>query len=89
VILNAEEIRRYVQNRYIEPARRRGEKEVTIRAGDVHDEMGLRARQPLVCETLRGKKLQQQSNVKLIDERPGKNVHQHHAKNIWYTYQVL
>ena len=87
--MSAEEIRKYVQNRYIEPARRRREKEVTIRAGDIHDELGLRARQPLVCETLRGEKLQQQCNVKLIDERWGKNVHQRHARNIWYTYRLL
>jgi hypothetical protein len=79
----------HVQNRYIEPARRRGEKEVTIRAGDIHDEMGLKARQPLVCDALRGKKLQKQCNIKLINERWGKNVHQRHARNIWYTFQLL
>ena len=87
--MSAEEIRKYVQDRHIEPARRRGEKEVAIRTGDIHDEMRLRARQPLVCDTLRGKKLQQQCNVKLIDERWGKNVHQRHARNIWYTYRLL
>jgi len=79
----------YVHDRYIEPARRRGEKQVVIRAGDIHDEMRLRNRQPLVCATLKGKKLLKQCNVRLVDERPGPNVYQEHTRNIWYTYELL
>jgi len=86
--LSAEEIRVYVQRQYIEPARRRDEKQVTIRAGNIHDEMNLSDRQPLVCDTLRGKKLQGQCNVRLINERWGRNVNQRHAKNIWYTFEL-
>ena len=33
--LSAKEIRANVQRRYIEPTRQRGEKKVTIRAGDM------------------------------------------------------
>ena len=87
--MSAEEIRTYVQNQYIEPARNRGQKEVTIRAGDIHDEMGLSALQPLVCDTLRGRKLERQCNMKLIGERWGKHIHQQHGRNIWYTYRLL
>ena len=87
--VSAEEIRRYVQNRIIEPARRRGERIIVIRAGDVHDEMGLKNQQPLVCDVLRSKILQRQCNVQLIDERWGKRVHQPHARNIWFTYRIL
>jgi len=87
--LSVETIIDYVQNQYIKPARHRGEKQITIRAGDVHDEMKLVNRQPLVCEILRGSKLENQCNVKLLDERWGQNVHQHHARNIWYTYEIL
>jgi len=87
--LSAEEIRAYVQRQYIEPARRRRESRVTIRAGDIHDEVNLNHRQPLVCDTLRGRKLQEECNIRLIDERRGPNVHQRHAKNIWYTYELL
>ena len=89
--MSAEEIRSYVQNQYIKPARRRGDKKVTIRAGDIHDEMGLSNLQPHVCDVL-GKnrsKLEEQCNIKLINEEWGKNVNQHHAKNIWYTYELL
>lgn len=87
--LSAEEIRLYVQRQYMELARRRGENEVTIRAGDIHDEMNLSGHQPLVCDTLRGRKLQKQCNIRLINERRGRNVHQRHAKNIWYIYEML
>lgn len=87
--LSADEIRAYVQRRYITPARSKGEREVTIRAGDVHDEMKLSHRQPLVCDTLRGEIMQEQCHIKLKNERRGRNVHQRHAKNIWYTYRLL
>jgi len=87
--LSAEEIRSYVQRQYIEPARLQGERELTIRAGDVHDEMNLSHRQPLVCDTLRGRKIQEQHNIRLINERWGRKVHQRYAKNIWYTYRLL
>ena len=85
----AQKIRDYVQENYMEPARKRGVDDATIRAGDVHDGMGLHNSQPLVCDTLRGKKIQRQCNIKLIKERRGENVTQKHAPNIWYTYQLL
>ena len=84
----AQEIVAYVKHQYVEPARHKGEKQIVIRAGDVHDEMKLANRQPLVCDTLRGAELQKQRNIRLIDERPGKNVHTHHARNIWYTFEL-
>jgi hypothetical protein len=34
----ADEIRDFAYKRYIQPARQRGERQVTIRAGDVHKE---------------------------------------------------
>lgn len=89
--VSADEIRTYVMNQYVEPYRKRGKKELTIRAGDIHNEMGLDNLQPLVCDTLgrNRRKLEKQCNIKLINEGWGKNVHQRHAKNIWYTYELL
>ena len=37
----ADDIRQYIKNSYISPARRRGQDIVIIRAGDVDREMGL------------------------------------------------
>ena len=52
----ADRIRSFVNKEYVEPARRRGESSVTVRAGDVHRALGLKNRVPLVCSALRGKK---------------------------------
>ena len=87
--VSAEEIRRYVRNQIIEPARRRGKRIIVIRAGDVHDWMRLKNRQPLVCDVLRSKIFQRQCNVELIEERWGRRVHQPHARNIWFVYRTL
>jgi len=87
--VSAEEIRRYVRNQIIEPARRRGKRIIVIRAGDVHDWMRFKNRQPLVCDVLRSKIFQRQCNVELIEERWGRRVHQPHARNIWFVYRIL
>lgn len=87
--MSADEIREYIQRKYIEPARQRDENKITIRAGDVHDGMRLKDRQPLVCDTLRGSKLHKQCKIRLVNEKWGENVHQQYAKNIWFTYQIL
>jgi len=86
--LSVPEIITHIQERYIEPARSRGEKRVVIRAGDIHDEMELKDRQPLVCHTLTSGKLLKQCNMRLVSEKRGPNVHQKHARNIWYTYEL-
>ena len=49
---SANEVRRYARERYIEPALRRGERKIQIRAGDVHKQLTLKNRVPLVCQAL-------------------------------------
>ena len=88
VELSVPEIIAYVRDQYIEPARKRGERQVVIRAGDVHVEMELKHRQPLVCHTLTSEKLLRQCNMRLVNEKRGPRVHQKHAPNIWYTYEL-
>ncbi len=48
----AEWIRRYALDQYVEPARLAQERTVTIRAGDVHRNLGLTSRVPAVCSAL-------------------------------------
>ena len=62
----SDEVRAYVSEKYIEPARRRGERTVTVRAGDVHKALGLRNRVPLVIQALTSGLFQQLSAVHLI-----------------------
>ncbi len=58
----ADRIRLYALNRFIEPARERGAKEVSIRAGDIAAAMGLMAF-PNICQALGGKKFQRLAQV--------------------------
>ncbi|WP_236547825.1 AAA family ATPase [Sphingomonas sp. AX6] len=55
----ANRIREYVLAHYIEPAKSRGDATVTIRAGDVHKELGLSAQLPNVCQAIEGEKLRE------------------------------
>lgn len=48
----ADEVRAYCGKRYVQPARRNGDKEFSIRAGDVHGAMGYKNRLPLVCSAI-------------------------------------
>jgi hypothetical protein len=80
-----DEIREYVCKNYIEPARERGQKEITIRAGDIHNEMGLVSRMPAVCSAL-GSKMDKICNVEIlkIDAPPSGQ-----GANFYVTYKIL
>lgn len=60
-----EQIREYVCENYIKPARQRGETEIRIRAGDVHSKMGLISRIPAVCSALKSK-MEQRCEVEIL-----------------------
>jgi len=79
----ADEIREYVLVNYIEPARRRGESTVTVRAGDVHKAMGSKDRMPAVAGALGATKFEQYANVRLI-RREGP----HQGANLHLTFEV-
>jgi hypothetical protein len=64
----AEEIRHFVFEHYIKPAKERGETKLVVVSGDVHARMGLKDRMPAVCSVLRGSKLQDSFGVQLIQE---------------------
>ena len=48
----ADDVRSHCIKHYVEPARRSGAYTVTIRAGDIHEELNLSSKQPLVCAAL-------------------------------------
>ncbi len=64
----ADRIRLYAIKNYINPARKRNEKAVSIRSGDIHSAMKLHGNHANVCQTLRGKALQGLADVKLLSE---------------------
>lgn len=67
---SAEAIRRYALKKYIEPARRTGQRRVQIIAGDVHRGMRLKNRVSNVCSAL-GSKVFLKDNGLVIEEMSG------------------
>ena len=62
----ADYVRRYCKENYIDPARARGEKTVTIRSGDVHSALNYRNRYPLVCSAIGSNLFEELCSVKRI-----------------------
>jgi len=79
----ADEVRQFIRNQYIEPAKQRGESRVQIISGDVHSLMNLNSRMPLVCEVLRGQKLLSMCNISLVEERRRQNVKNNSSTNLF------
>jgi hypothetical protein len=64
-ITRADRVRQYVLTECIRPARERGDREVSVTAGDVHKALGLKNRIPLVCAALRSARFQAANNLRL------------------------
>ena len=79
----ADEIRKFVYEKYIRPACERGKKRITIRAGDVHREMGLVSRMPAVCSALGARKFESMYDVKLV-RREGPT----QGANVYFTFEL-
>lgn len=62
----ADQIRQYVIDHYIQPARAAGKKLITIQAGNIHTEMHLEDRLPNVCSSLDAQKFYGQADVTLV-----------------------
>lgn len=80
-----DKIRKFVCENFIEPARKRGEKEITIRAGDVHSRMGLSSRMPAVCSALKSK-IDRLCNVEILDIKTPLSGQ---GANFYVTYKIL
>ncbi len=80
----SDEIREHVIRRHIDPARAAKEKELTLRAGDIHKELGYRQRMPAVCSVLGSNRLEMEAQVKRLRmEGP------HNGSNACFTYAIL
>jgi len=60
---SAKRIRAYVNDAFIEPARRAGVDETSVTAADVHKDLRLHNRMPAVCSAIDSKKFQDQFGV--------------------------
>jgi 5-methylcytosine-specific restriction protein B len=79
----SDDIRKFAYEEYIEPARKKGLSEVTIRSGDLHNKMGLKNRMPAVCGALGTDSFKTQYSVKLIRRSPVTN-----GANVYFTFQI-
>ena len=66
---SADEIRDYVINQIITPARIMGKRFVIVRSGDIHKAMNLRNSMPNVCSAIDTNKILIKSGAKLISRK--------------------
>lgn len=65
----ADSIRMHTRLRYVDPARRAGEKTVAVRAGDVARDWSLNNRIPAICSALESKLFLKQAGLRLLERR--------------------
>ena len=79
-------IRRHAYEKYVLHAQRRKEKIISINVGDVHREMGLSNRVPLVCAALGSKKFLQEHGLRIVS-KTGPPSGQ--STTVTYTYEIV
>ena len=65
----SDQVIQYVQRLYIEPAKKRGDSAVSIKAGDVHKALRWSNRVPSVCQALSSKRFLEQNHLTLIEKQ--------------------
>ena len=79
----ADNIRQYVLEHLIEPARLERRSELTVRAGDIHKQMRLHQAMPPVCSALGTRKFLDLAAVSLQDRRGPIN-----GSNVYFIYDL-
>lgn len=80
----ADRIRYFVRDRFIEPERAAGQAEVTIVAGRVADDMNLHGSMPAICSALGGNKILKVAHVDRLG-RTGP----HSGRTATFTFKLL
>ena len=62
----AEQVREYVNDHYIVPARAAGRRTIQVMSGPIHEALGLHRLLPCVCDALRARKFESKYGVHLI-----------------------
>jgi 5-methylcytosine-specific restriction protein B len=65
----SDQVLQYVQRSYIEPAKKRGDSSVSVKAGDVHKALRWNNRVPSVCQALASKRFLEQNHLTLIEKQ--------------------
>jgi hypothetical protein len=67
-VSSSDAVRRHAYEKYVLEALRRKEKLISINVGDVHREMGLSNRVPLVCAALGSKKFLKEHGLRIVSK---------------------
>jgi len=79
----ADRIREFADEHYIQPARERGERQFTIRAGDLHDDMELLQRLPAITGALGADKFCAEYRVRRVSVEGPIN-----GANCFWTFEI-
>jgi hypothetical protein len=82
----ADKIRIHGRERYVIPARKRGERRFSIRAGDVVNDLGTSGRTPSVCSALKTHQFLRDNGLRLVDSSGPKSGQ---GTTVTYTYEFV
>ncbi len=82
--VTSDEIRQFVRDAYIDPARKAGQREIDVRAGEVHSRMHLKSAMPHVCSAIGAIKFLAYARVMLLRREGPQN-----GGNMVFTFEVL
>jgi hypothetical protein len=83
ILRPSDRVRDHVKRKYIDPAKKEGKKSLSIRAGDIHKELGFSRRIPVVCSALRSRRLQKNCDIVLTYVGGPNN-----STNTTFTYKL-
>jgi hypothetical protein len=80
---HTDRIRQFALEQYVHPALLDGRGQITIKAGDVHRQMGLTNALPAVCNALGGKRFAEIANVSLVNRTGPPN-----GSNVFFEFTI-
>jgi hypothetical protein len=83
---HADKIRLHGRERYVLPARERGEARFSIRAGDVVHALGMNGRTPAVCSALRTHQFLRENRLRLVETSGPKSGQ---STTVIFTYEFV
>ena len=79
----SDQIRNHIIEYHVKPAQNKRAKELTLRAGDIHNELGYSDRMPAVCSVLGSNRLEREAGIRRL-RREGP----HNGANVYFVYSL-
>ncbi len=81
---HADDVREYCMVAYVDPARKKGKRNIKIRSGDVHSALNYRNRYPLVCSSIGSNLFEELAQVSRVSIDGPLN-----GSNTVFTFELL